>query len=324
MNNKIINILTLQLNEYKKDPSKRWKSKALQKAIYTIKEYPSIINSGKDIESLKGIGKGMVKRVDEIIQTGTIKGLNIESKNDNNQNYFDKINKLKEITGVGDSRAKSWIKSGINNINDVFKAKKEGILKTTHHIDIGLKYFYDFQKRIPRKEITKMQEIIKKSVKKVNIDLIFEICGSYRRGLNDSGDIDILITNPFVEGDIEKQKYLSKLVRELKKVNFIIDDLTKSGQKKYMGVCKLQAKLPARRIDIRCVNYDEYYAAILYFTGSKNFNVLMRQNAIDMNYSLNEYGLKNKETNEIIKLKSEQDLFKILEVPYIKPTERIM
>ena len=48
----------------------------------------------------------------------------------------------------------------------------------------------------------------------------------------------------------------------------------------------------------------------------------MRQNAIDMDYSLNEYGLKNKETGELMKLNSEEELFKILEVPYMKPENR--
>ena len=139
---------------------------------------------------------------------------------------------------------------------------------------------------------------------------------------NDSGDIDVLLTCPGLTTEIKEFSFLSKLVKLLKKDNFIIDDLTKSGEKKYMGVCKLKSNLPARRIDIRCVNYDEYYSSLLYFTGSKNFNVLMRQNAIDMNYSLNEYGLKNKKNGELMKLNSEEELFKILNVPYMNPEDR--
>ena len=180
MNKNIINILSQQVNEYKNDSSKRWKAKALEKALYSIKEYPSKITSGKDVASLKGIGKGIIKRIDEIIQTGTLSGLSMKdsSKND----YINKINLFKEITGVGDARAKSWIKSGLNTIEDVFNAKNNGNLKTTHHIDVGLKYFYDFKKRIPRKEIEKMKTILEKNINKVNNKLIFEVCGSFRRG----------------------------------------------------------------------------------------------------------------------------------------------
>ena len=162
-----------------------------------------------------------------------------------------------------------------------------------------------------------MKLVLERNISKVNTQLIFEICGSFRRGQNDSGDIDVLITCPGLSSDIKLFKFLSKLVKLLKKDNFIVDDLTKTGEKKYMGVCKLKSNLPARRIDIRCVNYDEYYSSLLYFTGSKNFNLLMRQNAIDMNYSLNEYGLKNKKTGELMKLNSEEELFKILNVPYM-------
>ena len=320
MNKNIINILSQQVNDYKNDSSKRWKAKALEKALYSIKEYPSKITSGKDVASLKGIGKGIIKRIDEIIKTGTLSGLSMKdsSKND----YINKIKLFKEITGVGDARAKSWIKSGLNTIEDVFNAKNNGNLKTTHHIDVGLKYFYDFKKRIPRKEIEKMKLILEKNINKVNNKLIFEVCGSFRRGQNDSGDIDVLVTCKGLTTEIKEYSFLSKLVKLLKKDNFIIDDLTKSGEKKYMGVCKLKSNLPARRIDIRCVNYDEYYSSLLYFTGSKNFNVLMRQNAIDMNYSLNEYGLKNKKNGELMKLNSEEELFKILNVPYMNPEDR--
>jgi len=316
MNNDIINILNQQLNEYSLDKSKRWKASALHKALKILKDYPHKINSGKELLNIKGIGKGIISRIDEIIQTGTLKDLKNVSEN------LKTVKKFKEITGVGYKRANEWVKEGFNTVKQIKEAIKANKIKTTHHIDIGLKYFEDFQKRIPRKEITKMSKIIKNTLENINKELIFEICGSYRRGCTDSGDIDILITNPNISSNIEKEKYLTKLVKLLKKENFIIDDLTKTGQKKYMGVCKLNSELPARRIDIRCFNSNEYYAAILYFTGSKDFNVLIRQNAIDSNYSLNEYGLKDKNSGKIIKLKSEKELFDILNIPYMDPTER--
>jgi DNA polymerase (family 10) len=61
---------------------------------------------------------------------------------------------------------------------------------------------------------------------------------------------------------------------------------------------------------------------VIYFTGSKNFNVLVRQKAKGLGYSLNEYGLVNNDNGELRYLKSEEELFEILGIPYLKPTDR--
>ena len=180
----------------------------------------------------------------------------------------------------------------------------------------------DFKQRIPRLEIKKIDKLFGKILKKFNPKLLYKICGSYRRGQKDSGDIDIIITDPEYEGNIQDQKYLSSIVKLCKNKDLIIDDLTSSGEKKYMGVCRLPGYEIARRIDIRCFNKEEYYAAVIYFTGSKNFNVLVRQKCKSKGYSLNEYGLINVENKELRYLQSEEELFEILEIPYLKPDER--
>lgn len=89
-----------------------------------------------------------------------------------------------------------------------------------------------------------------------------------------------------------------------------------------MGVCRLNDKFPARRIDIRFVDYSQYYAALIYFTGSKNFNIQIRNKAIEKGYSLNEYGLIDKKTEKKIVLNSEKDIFEFLNIKYLKPCER--
>ena len=61
---------------------------------------------------------------------------------------------------------------------------------------IGLKHFDDFEKRIPRQEIEKVEELIKKHLANIDQRYRSTICGSYRRGLPTSGDIDMLVTHP--------------------------------------------------------------------------------------------------------------------------------
>jgi DNA polymerase/3'-5' exonuclease PolX len=89
-----------------------------------------------------------------------------------------------------------------------------------------------------------------------------------------------------------------------------------------MGVCKLDNYQIARRIDIRVVSYQSYYTSLIYFTGSKNFNIDLRNKLLQKNYSLNEYFLTDLNDNTKKILKSEKEIFEILKIDYIKPEDR--
>ena len=84
-----------------------------------------------------------------------------------------------------------------------------------------------------------------------------------------------------------------------------------------------------RRLDFMYASPSEYAFAILYFTGSKIFNVVMRQRALDLGYSMNEHGLykmegKKKSSKKIdILFPTEKSIFEFLGLEYKKPTERI-
>ena len=140
--------------------------------------------------------------------------------------------------------------------------------------------------------------------------------GSYRRKNKDMGDIDILIK------DIDGFK-LNLLIDKLKEKGYLIESLA-NGKNKFMGICKLSGIENARRIDILVANNTYYYFALLYFTGSYQFNILMRRKALEMGYSLSEYGLKDIKSDKLIELdiKSEEEIFKILDMKYVIPSNR--
>ena len=141
-------------------------------------------------------------------------------------------------------------------------------------------------KRIPREEIEKykllLDEIFNESSALVNSK--FDIVGSYRRGNKTSGDIDIIITNSKDDKQIFKN-----VIDILIKKNIIIEILSR-GNVKCLTICKIPNEIP-RRVDFLYSPPDEYYFALLYFTGSKVFNTLQRQKALDLGYTLNEHGL---------------------------------
>ena len=120
---------------------------------------------------------------------------------------------------------------------------------------------------------------------KLATDFHFEIVGSYRRGADNSGDIDVIITS---KNDDPKvfDLFIGALIQ-----NKIIIELLSKGKKKSLTVGKLRGH-PARRLDFMFSTKEEYPFAVLYFTGSKIFNTLMRARALKMGYTMNEHGLR--------------------------------
>src|SRR5690606_7834094 len=124
------------------------------------------------------------------------------------------------------------------------------------------------------------------------------IAGSYRRGESSSGDIDLLVES---RDDLDMDVLLSLLD------NIIVATLAK-GEKKFMGMLRLSDEYYGHRIDIRLVDPNEYVYALMYFTGSEQFNVLMRNRAIEFGLTLNEYDLSD--GKNYYPATNEKDIFK--------------
>lgn len=304
----------------------QFRSGQFQKAIETMREYQGEINSGSQAKQLKGIGKGIADRVDEIIKTGTLAELSTGISVDEKTQI---LNELTSVTGIGDANAKKFYDAGIRTIQDLIDKSLAGQIKLTHHMQVGLKYYQDFQLKIPFKEIYELGQTLKKCVQSIDPDLVVEICGSHRRKKELSGDIDVLITHTKIKSEQDlmqcKDPYLKTIVANLKAINFIVADLTSLGMTKYMGACVHPEINKGRRIDIRFVHYDAFFPAMLYFTGSMTLNKLMRTIALEKGYTLNEYGLYkfvNGQKGEKIVALSEKDIFDHLGIVYLEPTER--
>jgi DNA polymerase/3'-5' exonuclease PolX len=87
-----------------------------------------------------------------------------------------------------------------------------------------------------------------------------------------------------------------------------------------MGVAKTDSV--ARRIDIHKMDYDEWGSGVLYFTGSKEFNITMRNRAISKGYKLSEKGLFYKNGERVPNTRTEKEIFEVLDMPYVPPEDR--
>lgn len=219
------------------------------------------------------------------------------------------------------------------------------LAKLTQEQVIGLKYYYDIGAKIPRDEITRIQQILQTAAAELNPEMIAQCCGSYRRGRARSGDVDCLLFHKGLatEEDVrrwesENGHILSAFAAKLAALGFLVDHLS-CGDTKYMGLCRMAgAERTNRRIDIRLMPMNSYATALLYFTGSKNLNTDMRNRALARDMTLNEYGLykfakdpqgklikdskgKNIKGEQIL-TPTEADVFTQVGMKYLEPHER--
>jgi hypothetical protein len=304
MNNNIIDVLKQYLEKIKSEKAIIYKINAITNLIKIINIYPKEIKNGEELKDIKGVGKGSIEKINEILKTGTLSYLN------NNI-----LSELTEVIGIGPSIANQLIqKYKIKSLDELIKKVIKGEIEVNDKIKLGLKYVGKFKGNIPRQHIDDVQDYLKQ----FNSNII--ICGSYRRGLDFSSDIDILLYNSqlLTMNDVKKSNMLNDYVKLLTKNKFIVDNITNNNVTKYMGFAKWENVI--RRIDIRLIPYESIYTALVYFTGSYELNRIMRIKAKELGYKLNEYGLyKN---NELIHITSEKELFKKLGMKYLKPTER--
>ena len=288
-----------------------FRMKAYARASNTISNMTEDIIDVKQLEGKPGIGPSTVIKMEQYLKTGTLDDLEKEKENP--------MNWLVEIHGIGPKNAEELIDKGINKMSDLENRQNE-LLNNTQKL--GLKYYEDIKRRIPRFEIDDYNKLFQKEFNKLNYkDGKYEIVGSYRRGSENSGDIDVIITS-------KNQNIFKKFVDSMITNGIILETLS-YGNTKALVIAKLPNYNIARRVDFLYSPPDEFPFAILYFTGSKEFNTVMRSHALTMNLSLNEHGLyekkKGEEKGEKINknFKEEKDIFEHLKLKYKKPEHRL-
>ena len=308
-NEELISALN-EIDDLLSKKGEHFRAKAYREASESIVLYENDITSINDLKNIPKLGKTSLNKLSEYINTGKIEML------ENERN--DPINILTKVYGIGPKKAKEFVDKGITSIEDL----KENTDLLNNAMKIGLTYFEDIEKRIPREEI----DIYKKVFERIFSNATppnssFEIVGSYRRNAKTSGDIDLIITNK--DND---QKAFIQFIDALIKEKVIVEVLSR-GKSKSLTITKLDDK-PARRVDFLYASPEEYPFSILYFTGSKIFNTIQRQRALKLGYTLNEHGLyhieNGKKTNKVDKtFESEREIFKFLGMEYIEPPNRI-
>ncbi len=326
---KLLEFITVNLSDRKQKTINQYRIASLKKSLKIISKYDKPILSGKDLQDIPGIGKGTINRIDEILKTTTLNELANFDTIINQLSYRENIiSDLMTVVGIGRNTAIDLInKYKVKSASELKKLSDTNQIELNDKLKLGLKYLGKFVGMIPHKEIDKIYDYLQIKTNAYSKNMFITICGSYRRELPTSSDIDILLSdlNIVTETDINSEQNsntLSDYVKYLHQIGFLLDDITnKNIQTKYMGFGQYKNN-PIRRVDIRLIPMISYFPALLYFTGSYEFNQQMRSRAKKLGYKLNEYGLYSIKTNDMIPILSEQEMFSILKMEYLRPNQR--
>lgn len=304
VNKELSDILTLLASYYTMDRD-AYRAKAFSSAASGVAQYDKPILSGAQAaKDIPGVGKSSAEIIDEYLRTGAVQRLQaLEQKHTDRKQVTDYF---RSFYGIGPATANRYYDQGLRTLEDLWtrgnltEAQQLGIM-WRDHIDL----------RIPRPEMDTINAEIGKILNPYGIR--WNISGSYRRQEPSSGDIDVLVES---RPDLNMDGLMSLLQP-------LIAAKLAQGPTKFMGMIRLSPDHNGHRIDIRLVTPEHYASSLLYFTGSKEFNILMRLRAHDFGYELSEDGIVDAQRNVIGPINTEEDIFNILRVKYLAPVDRI-
>jgi DNA polymerase (family 10) len=260
------------------------------------------------LTDITGIGKDLAERIREFVAKGKIR-IYEDLKKSIPEGLLD----LLKIPSVGPKTAKLlYEKLKIKSIPDleaaIKKNKLEGIFgikeKTIENILKGIALIKRGKERMHLAQAILIGDEFMGVLKKLPQVKRISPAGSLRRQKETVRDIDILVTS------VQPKKVMAAFTRIPSVSTVLAKGETKSSVRTKDDV----------QLDCRVVEEKSFGAALLYFTGSKNFNIKLRQLAIKKGLKINEYGVFR--GNRFVCGRTEEEIFKILRMAYVEPELR--
>lgn len=289
--------------------------RAYRRGAHAIETLPddAVALDEKQLLAIPGIGKGLADHVLEFKRTGKVA---------EHEKLREKVPAgllaMMNYPGLGAKRANVLYKKlKIDSLAKLKEAAKAGKIrgvdgfgeKMEANIIANMPFNEDANKRtLVTWARTSAQSIVKHLEKEPYIHNV-TLAGSARRWKETVGDLDILCTSNQPEKAIDHFLKLSGVSRTLAKGDTKASVILQSGM----------------QCDFRVVEKDQFGAALLYFTGSKEHNVRLRELAQKKGLTLNEYGLykeSDKAKKKPVASKTEEDIYKALGLQYIPPELR--
>src|SRR5277367_4386558 len=275
-----------------------------------------LIAEPKKVLEVRGIGKGMLLNLQETFKEGRL-GLHAELL----QKYRPTMLELLKIQGLGPKTiALIWSAHQVSDIEGVEKLAREGKIRELPRMGEKqeqklLKAIEDYRRIAGRFLLDTAEKLAEKLTEHLlaipGIEKVTP-AGSLRRGRETVGDLDVLVTGKGCCADETREEIAQHLLRFPGLMEVIAKGENKVSFRQRNGM----------QVDVRLLPPESFGAAMQYFTGSKAHNVALRQRALKMGYTLNEYSLADLKTEKPVAGKTEEEIYAKLKLDYIPPELR--
>jgi DNA polymerase (family 10) len=295
------------------DPKWSFKAAAYDRAKRSIESFHERAEDlahdpSRKLTEIPGVGEDLAGKIKELVETG---------KCQYHQDLLKKVPcsllQLLELQGIGPQKVRLFHKElGVNTVEDLEKAVKAGKLhglpgmsaKTEENI---LKALETFQRSAGRFRLDTAYETAEELIAYLKeLKEVEEVtpAGSLRRGRETVGDLDLLVTGTDH----------AKIADHFAKYPGVEQILGK-------GEDKVSVKLKnGLQVDVRLLEREKYGAALMYFTGSKEHNIALRERAKKQGWKLSEYGLF--EGDKVLASRAEEEVYKKFGLQWIPPELR--
>lgn len=271
-------------------------------------EVSRMVDDGEDLTTLPGIGEDLAKKIREMLETGRLAALDKLHRE-----LPASLETLLRIPGLGPKRVKTlYQKLGVADIGQLEQAIKAGEVRQLpgfgegmeHNILAAIAANRETETRYLRASVEPYaNDIIQWLKKATGIGKVI-IAGSYRRGKDTVGDLDMLATGKVKNNIMEHFGRFPEIDAT------IAMGSTRATVLLHNGI----------QVDLRVVSEESYGAALHYFTGNKAHNIQVRRIGQKRGLKINEYGVYKGEKR--IAGKTEKSVFRAVGLPWIEPELR--
>ena len=275
-----------------------------------------LIQEPKKLLEIQGIGKGMQANLLQLFKEGRI-----EAHTELLKKYRPSMLELLKIQGLGPKTiALIWSAHQVSDLEGVEKLAREGKIRELprmgekHELKL-LKAIEDYRRIAGRFLLDTAEQLAEKLVEHLlatpGVEKVTP-AGSLRRGRETVGDLDILVTGKGCIKAESRQTLIELLLRFPGLMDVIAQGENKVSFRHRNGM----------QVDVRLLPPESFGAAMQYFTGSKAHNVALRQRALKMGFTLNEYALATLEDEKPVAGATEEEIYSKLKLDFIPPELR--
>jgi len=261
------------------------------------------------LDEIPGVGADLAGKIAEYLKSGHVRDIDRATKK-----IPAGVVALMNVPGIGPKMAMRLYGKGITDVDRLEKAARAGRLRglpgiqarTEESILHGIALVRGGQARMPLGRALPIGRALVEALRRTRGAKEIALAGSVRRGRETVGDIDLLVTSDHPRAVMDAFVTLPDVAEVLE------HGATKGSIRHREGV----------QVDLRVMEPECFGAALLYFTGSKQHNIRIREMAARKGFKLSEYGLFRESTGKRVAGATEEEVYAAIGLPWIPPELR--